>query len=164
MTSVNSDNSTEKPTQNPKKPELEKKPVGRPTKYNPKICETMINYFETELFEVKKKKVMTKFGPVEQEYLVACRLPTFERFSVDQKLADSTIRLWKEKHTEFSAAYRACKKIQKEILMYHGLAGNYNATFAKFVAINCTDMIDGVAPQQDGPIQIIIQKEDEELC
>lgn len=121
----------------------EKNPVGRPTKYSPEICNEMISFFSKELYEVRKKTVIVKGRKFDVDEHLPCKLPTFESFAVHKKLADSTIRLWKEKHEEFSAAYEICKKIQKDILIHHGLLGNYNAAFAKFVAINCTDMKDG---------------------
>lgn len=149
------------------KEQAQKPKMGRPTKYTPEICQRMVDYFNTELYEIKQKKVKSKFGETIQEYAVPCRLPTFERFSVLEDLANSTIKLWREKHPDFSAAYEKCKNIQKEILMHHGLTGNYNAAFAKFVAINCTDMREQVDHNIDANLKINeldIDKKDKGVC
>ena len=69
-------------------------------------------------------------------------MPTFEGFAKEINVNVDTLKAWRDVHEEFSASYKKCKDIQKRFLLSHGLTGGYNSSFAKFVAINCTDMVD----------------------
>ena len=69
-------------------------------------------------------------------------LPTFERFAFEIDVCMDTLKEWRDTHRDFSLAYKRAKALQKNHLMAHGLSGGYNSNFAKFVAINCTDMMD----------------------
>lgn len=110
---------------------------GRPTKYNDKYCQEIIEFFDKEPF-----KVMTSDnGKVE---LMPCSLPTFERFAFKIGVHRDTLHEWLKKHPEFSDAYKKAKDLQKDILIQNGLVGAYDKTFAIFVAKNVTDMSDKV--------------------
>jgi len=120
-----------------------KRKVGRPTKYNDDIPEKMLDFFDIPLTYKTTEQKMSASGVVmDLEVVKASPMPTFEGFSLEIGVCMDTLTEWKANHKPFSLAYRVCKGIQKRFLMSHGLSGAYNSNFAKFVAINCTDMVD----------------------
>lgn len=125
--------------------------LGRPTKYSNDIPDKMIEWFEREpKFEV--------VGDVK----IPPYLPTFERFATRvMRVSVDTLHEWTLHYPAFSEAYKHCKNIQKEHLIQYGLNGLYNPAFAKFVAINCTDMSDSVKLENTNHnINIEIVKDD----
>jgi len=108
---------------------------GRPTKYDEKYCEEIVEFFDQEPFKVSQGDN----GKIE---LMPCALPTFERFAFKIGVHRDTLHEWLKKHPEFSDAYKKAKDLQKDILIQNGLVGAYDKTFAIFVAKNVTDMSD----------------------
>ena len=100
---------------------------GRPTKYDPKYCEELIKYFST--------------NPTDDQGN-ANRLPALHRFAQSINAATRTVLDWRDKHEEFLQAYTRAHELQKWFLIENGLNGNYNPGFAKFVAVNITNMRD----------------------
>lgn len=114
---------------------------GRPTKYDPKYCDEIIEFFNREPsvpLVVDGEVMMHKGKPI----MVACRLPTFEMFALSIGVHRETLRNWCDQHPEFFAAYKKAQDYQKEILIQNGLSGGYEKTFAIFTAKNVTDMTD----------------------
>lgn len=101
---------------------------GRPTKYDPKYCHEIQEYFDT----LPNKNVDGR--------LVANELPTLRKFARQIGVNKSTLLEWADSHKEFSTALEASKESYKEFLMENGLLGLYNSAFAIFVATNTTDM------------------------
>ena len=127
--------------------EVVKNAGGRPTKYDPKYCDMLIEFFDRKPYE----HVMTvnddggkcvatnKHGaPV----MSPCEFPTFERFAYSIGVHRETLRNWCETNGEFFAAYKKAEMLQKDILIQNGLMGAYEKTFAIFTAKNVTDMRD----------------------
>jgi len=120
---------------------MEKKKNGRPTKYKPEYCQKMIEYFNIEPNYVSKIITTGKNDySKEEEKLLPSNLPTFEKFASLLDVNTDTLVEWSKKHKKFSAAYRKCKDLQKNILVANGLTGLYQGNFAIFVATNFTDM------------------------
>lgn len=124
---------------------------GRPTKYDPKYCDEVIEFFNKPPFEyveieeeddngnVHKTIAMDKFNnPIR----VPCALPTKERFAFSIGVHRSTLIEWANTHPEFSYAIKNAEDLQKDILIQNGLTQSYDKTFAIFVAKNVTDMND----------------------
>ena len=109
--------------------------MGRPTKYDEKYCEGIIEFFNQEPFKVSHGEN----GKIE---MTPCPLPTFERFAFSIGVHRDTLHEWLKKHEAFSDAYKKAKDLQKDILIQNGLIGAYDKTFAIFVAKNVTDMND----------------------
>jgi hypothetical protein len=110
---------------------------GRPTKYKKKYCKMMIDYFNKQDFEV----VLVKDGnKQEKEIEIPAKFPTFEGFAIEINVHRETLLNWCKEFPEFFDTYKRCQGYQKRILIENGLRGNYNCLFAKFVAINATDM------------------------
>lgn len=128
-----------------------KNPIGRPTKYYPEICEEMIEFFERELIDYSEEKPkLVKF-------------PTFERFSCNKRLNTETLLEWCKIHPDFSAAYKRCKQVQKDLLIEGGLSGAYKEGFTKFLAVNITDLRDKVEVENTNKnIEVKLSYKDEE--
>ena len=130
--------------------EVCKRKTGRPTDYTDEMPQRMIDYFDkpptTQIIN-RRTSTVGKEGDENEKETVTYRqivneLPTFEAFALSIGHARSTLQKWAEEHPEFSVAYEKCKQLQKRILIHNGLADNYHAGFAIFVAKNVTDMKD----------------------
>lgn len=125
---------------------------GRPTKYDPKYCDEVVEFFnkppyeyveidieDEESGETRKSIALDKFqNPIR----VPCPLPTKERFAFSIGVHRSTLIEWAKEHEEFSYAIKKAEDLQKDILIQNGLVQSYDKTFAIFVAKNVTDMND----------------------
>lgn len=118
-------------------------PVGPPTKYHDGIPKQLTDFFDRDLytFDVEGNKVPSK-------------LPTIERFCCDIDIATSTFYEWNKKYPELSSAFSKAKAYQKDQLMQMALVGIYKEGFAKFVAINVTDMRDKITQEIDASITV----------
>jgi hypothetical protein len=125
--------------------------IGRPTKYDPRYCQEIIDFFTRNPYEpmlidnigddgeISKVPALTKHGtPI----LIPCQLPTFEGFAIKIGVHRETLLNWVESNPDFFDAYKRAKDMQKEILIQNGLVGAYDKTFAIFTAKNVTDMRD----------------------
>ena len=66
--------------------------------------------------------------------------PTFEGYADSIGVTARTLENWCEAHPLFKDAYDFCKNKQRGALLEGAMAGRFNATFAKFVAVNCHGM------------------------
>jgi hypothetical protein len=128
----------------------DKKPPHRPTKWKKEYNDEMLIFFGGEPYEIKEiitegtgknpwRKVEYKIFPN--------KLPTLVNFARSIDISYHTVLNWslpenKKKYPGFFDTLRACKERQKDFLMQNGLNGAYNAVFAKFTAINVSDMRD----------------------
>ena len=126
-----------------------KKEIGRPTKYKPEYCQSLIDFFDVEPYTDKELEHYGKDGEVKWvDYKrMANKMPTLRNFSKEIGVGISTVYDWLNKnhasyHKEFSDSFTQAKDLQKWFLIENGLNGCYNPLFAKFVAVNITDMID----------------------
>jgi len=124
--------------------------LGRPSKYDPKFCKQILEFFSRP-YTIKKKIVKNSVvGPVEVEVEVVNDFPTFELFAVSIGVDDDTLERWANdtddagelKHPDFCGAYKKAKKLQKNFLIRNGMQGFYSGAFPIFVAKNVTDMKD----------------------
>ena len=117
------------------------KPFGRPTKYRPEFCQMIIEHFEIGLTKTLKKTFTTKNGTViEEEIEKAAEFPMFEEFAHKIDVTCETMLQWCSIHPDFSESYARAKQLQKQFLVKNGIQGRFDGNFAKFVALNCTDM------------------------
>lgn len=91
-----------------------------PSKYQKKFCSEMLAFFDRVYAEGN--------------------YPTFEMFADEIKVTAATLANWAAAYPEFEEAYTACKNKQRGALLEGAMAGRFNATFAKFVAVNCHGM------------------------
>ena len=117
--------------------------MARPTKYKKKYCDKIIEYFKKEPFRQVSEITTYKDGTTKETIkLIPCKFPTIEGFAVSIGICSKTVLNWLQDNPEFLRAYDYAKSCQKDILTQNGLLGLYNCLFAKFVAINSTDMRD----------------------
>jgi hypothetical protein len=103
---------------------------GAPIKYHDGVPDQLLNFFNAPLFQEIGGKTMPNF------------LPTIEKFCVDIGIATSTFYEWCKKYEDLSSAFEKAKHYQKNQLMQLSLLGFYKEGFAKFVAVNITDLRD----------------------
>lgn len=139
-------------------------PIGRPTAYDPKFCQMLIDFFDIEPNEhpVLGKELNEETGEMET-VLGAKRepkpLPTITKFAKSIGVDRVTLLDWSKKKNEagelvypaFSHAYAHAKVLQKEFLIENGLLGLYNSQAFIFTAKNITDMQDVQKVEQDAP-------------
>lgn len=108
----------------PKKYNYTKK-TGAPSKYKPKYCKAIIDYFDIKPFKIVKG--------VE----VAESLRFTSQFARKiLKVHVGTLYKWASKYPEFGEALKAANKMQEEHLVTCALRRLFNPTFAIFSAKN----------------------------
>lgn len=105
---------------------------GRPSLYDPKYCDEIIEYFDVPPY----REIMTPFGLKR----IPTPLPTLYGFAARIGVDVDTLKNWSENHDEFFGAVRRAKAIGAQILVTNGLLGGYNSRFATLAATNFTDM------------------------
>jgi hypothetical protein len=111
--------------------------VGRPSKYDPKFCDELIEYFDIEPHFETPVLTRRKDGTeVEKVAFIASDLPTLAGFAVKIGVDRDTLKEWAHVHPEFSAAIKKAKECQENILVTNGLKGLYDTSFAIFTAKN----------------------------
>ena len=136
---------------------------GRLTDYNPKYCKMLIEYFDINPYKRIKLKYYYKNGESKDIIKdIPVDLPTFEGFCSKIGICKQTLHNWKNRYPLFLDAYERAKMLQKNILIQNGLANRYNCLFAKFVAINATDMVEKQNIEYSGEIKTKIDSEDKE--
>lgn len=109
---------------------------GRPIEYSPELCDELEDWFNVEPYEIEEGK------------RVPNQLPTLINFARSKKIGISTIYTWIDKdhasfHQDFLDAYtRVVKHAQKEHIIQNGLQGLFTPQFAKFIAVNLTELKD----------------------
>jgi len=125
----------------------EKHAGGAPTKYKQEYCDQVIEFFNQEPYKPLMKEnddgdevaIVNQHG---KAVLIPCPLPTKEAFATSIGVHRDTLLNWAKEYTEFFGAIKKAEDYQKNILIQNGLIGNYDKTFAIFVAKNVTDMND----------------------
>lgn len=131
----------------------------RPTKYDHKYCEDMVNYFEKCQAEIlvdvkffqpnKNSTISTILNPHNEDEtvdagnvkeisqkLVMTRFPTFVRYARSIWVNKTTLYEWADKHPEFSNSLRQCNEIAEIILLENWLQWIYNSQFTQFLLKN----------------------------
>jgi hypothetical protein len=106
---------------------------GAPIKYHSGIPKKLTDFFDRQLYTLD-----------ENGNRVPTKLPTIERFCCEIDIVKSTFYEWVKKYPELSNAFKKAKAYQKDQLIQMALIGIYKEGFAKFVAINVTDMKDKI--------------------
>lgn len=119
------------------------KKIGRPTKYKPEYCQLLIEHFDIPFYKTIVEEKMSASGQVKElKRQVPNDFPTLEGFARKLGVVPDTLGNWSKENPEFLGAIKVAKGIQKEFLKVHGLNGGYVSSFAKFIAVNVTDLVD----------------------
>jgi len=152
-----------------KKTAKKKLKEGRPTKYKPKFCQILVDFFDIEPFEKMEIPHYQNDGKTLKwmDYkLIPARMPTLRKFAKKIDVHVSHVYGWiNEKsptyHKEFSDAFTCAKEIRKDWLIDLGLSGLTPPLSYKFTAINVTDMRDQKDVKIGGSVKIILEDDDE---
>lgn len=131
-----------------KKPKKRKK-TGRKQSYRKSYCQRLVNFFSQEPYEDIELDHFDKEGNITWTDIkrMPNKLPTLIDFARSIKISTVTIYKWINPdsttyHEEFLNAFTHAQEIRKWFLVQNGLQGLYNPLFAKFTAVNITDMRD----------------------
>ena len=112
---------------------------GRPDKYRPEYCDTIIAYFDRPPQQITYKRTYYTDGGIKSEepIILAEQLPTFQGFAHEIGVDVTTLLEWCEKYPQFSQSYARAKALQEKIWLINGMGGQYNSQFAQFFGKNC---------------------------
>ena len=113
-------------------------PAGRPTDYDPKYIEEIIEYFNREPYKKEGSK------------LIPCDFPTLAGFAVKIGVHRDTINEWGRNNEEFSDAIKKAKEFQENIIVTNSMKGLYNTAFSIFAAKNLISWSDKQDITSDG--------------
>jgi len=108
---------------------------GRPTKYNSKILKKTWKYIDSCNVEVTKRIQCQSKNSVTYERIVLPNLPTVEGLCLVLEINKSTVYDWANNKNlkEFSDAIEMLKAKQCDMLLRHGLSGDYNPTITSLM-------------------------------
>lgn len=130
-----------------KKPKRSKRPgEGRPTDYDPKYCQEIINYFSVKHSKMVLVATVTGKNEYHKDEYKECanELPFFSGFARHIGVATKTLDNWCQAYPEFLQAFTRAKELQHEMLHTNSLRGLYNSQYATFAAKNITSWRDKV--------------------
>lgn len=138
------------------------KKLGRPTKYSEEYVKKLRDYVDNfKEMDLVTQEVASQGKTVAVTTLKSRGIPTVEEFILETDICKETFYTWTKLHPDFLDAFRKLKAKQKVLLLRGGLNGDYNSGFAKFAAINCTDMKDSSHVEQTNKnIEIKIDDDD----
>lgn len=120
----------------PKRKAPAKRPIGRPSTYRSTMVQKAIDY--------------ANGGYAKQKRAV----PTIEGFAKVAGVALQTIYRWGEAHPEFRDALDYIKSEQREILISHGLCGDFNPTITKLILSANHGMHERTETEHDGSVGV----------
>lgn len=128
-------------------------PGGRPSKYDPKYCQELLEYFDIEPSYESEVTIRYKNGDEKTEYKqVANNLPTLAGFARKIGVHRDTLNQWSHEYPEFSDSLKKAKEYQEDILVTNGLQGLYQGPFAIFTAKNVLNWRDKQETELHGGI------------
>jgi hypothetical protein len=111
------------------------RPRGRPTKYKPEYCQSIIDYFTIEPLIVNDKPVAP---------------PYIQEFCLSIGISKQCLSKWVAKYPDFSDAYSIAKSKQKQLMITLALQGHYNAGFTWRAMMNMHNWRD----KQDHQVEV----------
>lgn len=134
------------------------RPRGRPSGYDPKFVDEILEYFDIEPYEEKEREVATKTGDVVTIHEDAANdFPSLAGFAVRIGVHRDTLHEWANakdqngslKYPDFSDAYKRAKDFQENYLATNALKGLVNPAFAIFTAKNVLGWRDKQPGEED---------------
>ena len=142
-----------------------RKGEGQPTAYRVEYCQALYDYFDCEPYREVETPHYDKSGSGvviwTETKTVPNRYPTLRDFAHKIGVGTRTVYDWIDpKHgsyqPKFSQTFTQAQVLRKEFLIHNGLLGLHNPAYAKFVAVNCTDMRDKVDTEMSGTMAVTI--------
>ena len=138
--------STETPPKRTRSPNTSAKyfKLGRPSKYDPKFCKRIIDYFTQDLYiERIKSRITSKTGAVCENMELLPNPPKwFGSFAYSIGVTQKTLTEWIKTKADFCLAYTRAKELQHEHIKNLANMGLYNSNFATFTMKNISDWRD----------------------
>ena len=118
-------------------------------KWNKNIPRQLIDYFDQEPYTEHKEKAMNETGEYVETgkvFRMAKPLTSIRKFAKMIGVDRTTIYDWLDPESprykkELAKAFKIAKDYRKDALIDGGLLNIYHHSFAKFVAVNMTDMV-----------------------
>lgn len=125
-------------------PATESNPVGRPTDFDPRYTQELIDYFNVAPTKEIEVETLVYGVPVKRMVTVAEDFRSLAGFAIKIGKHRDTLHEWanaKDKHgkllhPEFSDAYNRRKDFQENYILINGLSNKINPQFAMFAAVN----------------------------
>lgn len=139
--------------------------MGRPTDYDPKYVDEIIDYFSVQ--PLKRKLVAEYEGKDGKPIPIysdpePTSFPSLAGFAAKIGVHRDTLHEWQKKHKEFDEAVKLAKEYQEHWLLENGLRDRINASFGIFALKN----ICGYRDKPEGPevvVNNITKLSDEEI-
>lgn len=151
----------ETPTDLPTSPDLPKDEMiflGRRAEFGNATIGKMKEYLDRPLFE----DITDLDGKLIKR--VPTEMPSIAGLAIEIGVHRRTIHNWIKRYNDFENYIELLKQKQERWLLYHGLNKNIDGNFAKFVAINVTEMSDKKEHAiKTEKIEINIDRDDAEL-
>lgn len=119
--------------------DAESSEVGRPSSYDPKYCEGIVDWFlDHEIYHLKKTKHFGKDGELQRETSVKEPLPppTFYKYATHIGVCRDTLHEWSTTHDEFKKAYAIAKSYQASFITSSAMCNIANTSFSIFMMKN----------------------------
>jgi len=132
---------------------------GRPTKYDPKYCKEIVDFFDvpyTTFIELPHYKKGDISWVDKKE--VATPIPQVGQFARKIGVHRDTLDEWTRVHPCFSDAYTRAKHMQEEMLVSNATKGLYNSFFTLFVMKNRHNWKDRIELPGDEKIDEALKK------
>ncbi len=139
--------SAHKPTETITKP-LDNKPkrfkLGRPSKYDPKFCKGIIDYFTQDLYTSRIKSTITqKNGSVVKNFELVANPPLFiNEYAYTLGVTHKTLDNWTKSKPDFLLAFTRAKQLIQEHIIKLANIGLFNSNFATFTMKNISNWRD----------------------
>jgi len=144
---------TSKPTNTKPNYTYNKRAFGRPSKYRPKYCQLIIDYFTRAHTEEIEETHTNRKGETWSCYkLRAVPVPTLQGFSAAVGVPIRTLADWANNFKDFSQAYSHAQALQLDHLSTVTGLGLYNSNWAVFMAKNVSDWRDKKDVEHSGDI------------
>ncbi len=135
-------------------PKKIKQSVGRPTKYDPSFCESLIDFFNIPPYTIKDMTIQKPDGTqIDKTEFEANDIPFFSKWCRKIGVNQETMVEWTKRYPDFSVAYNQAKELQCEILVTNGLRGTYATPFAIFTAKNILGWRDKSDVEHSGKVE-----------
>lgn len=139
-------------------------PLGRPTDYDPKYCQMIIEHFSIPPYREVMKNVVSNGTVVQIQVTEANDFPSFAGFAAKIGTHRETMRSWCDRSEDFHGAYKKAKELQENWLLVNGNKSLVNTAFGIFTAKNVLGYRDKQADEVPTIVQNQITIPDEQLA